>query len=421
MEPSQLKTFKLTAADAANATAIQTAIDRVAAQGGGRVELPEMDVTLDRGIELQSGVELSGQGDKTILRKAPGRVYPLTGYHNYGMCDVPLETVTGLEIGMTVSVEDNLHGGFYGTFGRITWIEGSWVGIDHGVEADYAADETPHLATVYPLIFGHGIRNATVRDLTLDGRQEDQPRPMNGCRGAAVYFAKSRDIEISQVRVSDYHGEGIGYQMCRDVRVLDSQVTAVSGNGIHPGAGSTNCLIRGCRATGNRASGFFFCVRANHITVADCRFDNNDIGVSVGARDCHNLIDKCDIRENRGPGVLFRPDPLPVAAYDCTVRNSTVTSNATEHGDGQIVLLGDAHDVAVTDNRIQGAPSRSRPGVSAAPGAAGLHITGNTFADCHPEIDAPAGALVQAATTVACGYGTARDAAFRHLPPELQT
>lgn len=413
--------LELTVEDAADAAAIQAAIDQVAAQGGGQVALPEMDVTLDRGLELRSGVELSGQGDRTVLHKGPGRVYPLTGYHNYGMCDVPLQTVAGLEVGMTVSVEDNLRAGFYGTFARITWIDGRWVGLDHGIEADYAADEAPHLATVFPLVFGHGIRSAAVRDLTLDGRQADQAKPMNGCRGAAVYFAASRDIEISGVRVWDYHGEGIGYQLCRDVRVLDSVVNGVSGNGIHPGAGSTNCLIRGCTAAGNSGSGFFFCVRANHITVADCRFDNNDSGVSVGARDCHNLIEDCDIRENRGPGVLLRPELEPVAVHNCAVRNCTLAANAAEHGDGQIVVLADAHDVAVTGNRIQGTPSRSGPGVSAAPGTARLHVAGNTFVDCRPEITAPDGALVQVPTTAECGYGTASDTTFRHLPTERRS
>ncbi|HCN08952.1 MAG TPA: hypothetical protein DIT01_13555 [Lentisphaeria bacterium] len=410
-----MKVLKLTVEEATDAAAVQAAIDRVAALGGGRVALPEMTVTLDRGIELRSDVELTGQGKMTVLRKGPGRMYPLSGYHNYGMCDVPLQTVDGLKVGMTVSVEDNLRGGFYGTFARITWIDGCWVGLDHGIEMDYTADQSPVLATVFPLVFGHGIANAAVRDLTLDGRLADQPKPMNGCRGAAVYFARSRDIEISGVQVSDYHGEGIGWQMCRDVRVLDSVVNGSSGNGIHPGAGSTNCLVRGCSAADNRQSGFFFCVRANRITVAGCRFTNNDIGISIGARDCHNLIEDCEITQNRGPGVLLRETPEPIAVHDCEVRNCTVTANATVHGDGQIVVPADAHDIAITANHIQGTPSRPGPGVSADAGTARLHLAGNKFVDCRPEIAAPDGVLVDAAASIECGYGTGADTAYRHL------
>ncbi|MDF1513489.1 MAG: hypothetical protein P1S60_06735, partial [Anaerolineae bacterium] len=100
-----------------SAAMIQDAIDSLG-DAGGRVILPEMDLMVDRGIELRSNVELVGQGDKTVLRKAPGRIYPLSGYHNYGMMDVPLMHTSGLEKGMTVAIRDDRHGGFFETFAR---------------------------------------------------------------------------------------------------------------------------------------------------------------------------------------------------------------------------------------------------------------------------------------------------------------
>ena len=128
---------KLTLDEAGSAAQIQREIDEIAREGG-RLVLPEMELVLDRGLILRSGVELVGQGKKTALRKGPGRIYPLSGYHNYGMCDVPLASAVGLEVGMTVSVHDGrTHGGFYETFATITWIDGDWVGLDHGIEADY--------------------------------------------------------------------------------------------------------------------------------------------------------------------------------------------------------------------------------------------------------------------------------------------
>ena len=59
------------------ATAAQTAIDEVAKSGGGRVVLPAMDLELDRGLALRSGIELCGQGSDTILRKGRGASIPL--------------------------------------------------------------------------------------------------------------------------------------------------------------------------------------------------------------------------------------------------------------------------------------------------------------------------------------------------------
>ena len=63
-----MKVLKLTVEEATDAAAVQAAIDRVAALGGGRVVLPEMTVTLDRGIELRSDVELTGQGRTRFVR-----------------------------------------------------------------------------------------------------------------------------------------------------------------------------------------------------------------------------------------------------------------------------------------------------------------------------------------------------------------
>ena len=157
--------------ECAAAASIQDAIDAVARTGGGRVILPALDLELDRGLELRSGTELVGQGERTVLRKASGRVYSLTGYHNYGMCDVPLVSTAGLAPGMTVSVYDRPRRGFYSTFVRLTWVEPGWVGLDHGIEADYAADQEPVLTTAFPLVFGHGIAAAAVRDLAIVGNK----------------------------------------------------------------------------------------------------------------------------------------------------------------------------------------------------------------------------------------------------------
>jgi hypothetical protein len=269
--------------------------------------LPAMELVLDRGLILRSGVELCGQGEQTVLVKGPGKVYPLSGYHNYGMCDVPLVAAEGLEVGMTVSVHDGRsHGGFMETFATITWIDGDWVGLDHGIEMDYYADKEPCLTTVYPLVFAHYIQDAAVRNMRLEGNRAANEKAMGGCRGGAVYFGNSRGIEIAGIRERDFWGEGLSFQMCRDVKIIDCAFDENTGNGLHPGAGSTNVLFERCAGAGNGRSGFFFCVRANHITVRDCSFRDNALGISLGTRDCYNLIENCRMEGNRGAGVLVR-------------------------------------------------------------------------------------------------------------------
>ncbi|MGY8823056.1 MAG: right-handed parallel beta-helix repeat-containing protein [Candidatus Latescibacterota bacterium] len=404
---------KLSIEEAASAALIQKIIDEVAHKGGGKVVLPAMELVLDRGLTLRSGIELVGQGEGTVLKKGPGRVYPFSGYHNYGMCDAPLESAAGLEVGMTVSLHDGrTHGGFYETFATITWIDGNWVGLDHGIEADYSAEHAPCLTTAYPLVFGHCVKEVALRDMRLEGNRAEQDKHMGGCRGSSVYFARSCSVEVSGVVERDYHGEGMGFQMCRDVKIIDSRFDYNSGNGLHPGAGSTNALFANCQANGNDKAGFFFCVRANNITVTDCTFRENRLGISIGTSDCYNLIEDCTIENNAGAGVLVRQSPEPVEVHSCRVERCRIGGNAREEGRGQIEVTSAAHDLVFVDNEITGSGGA---GIYIEPSASAVFFQDNTVTGCEDEVGGEAQSLVETASTFECGYGQWPETHFRHL------
>jgi hypothetical protein len=411
-------TRSLSAAEAGSARQIQQAIDDLAASGGGRLVLPSMDLTLDRGLALASGIELVGQGDTTVLRKGPGRIYPLSGYHNYGMCDVPLQSVQGLEPGMTVSVHDDNGRGFSETFATITWIDGNWVGLDHGIETDYQADKHPRLTTAYPLIFAHNAQNIAVRDLALEGNRTESEVTMGACRGAAVYFYQSRGIEVTGVRERDYDGEGLGFQICRDVIIRGCTFSGNTGNGLHPGAGSTNALFDDCDSHNNGNCGFFFCVRANHITVTGSRFSNNGTGVSIGTRDCHNLIERCLVENNASAGILVRSSPRPVEVHSCHVRECTLAANAAVQGQGQVEVTSDAHDLIFEANTISGrmGAGDDKPAFFIAPSASRIHLQGNRISDCCADVSADPGTLTDAVPSIECGYASGEEVIYRHLP-----
>ena len=407
---------RLSLAECGSAAAIQVAIDGMGMAGGGKVVLPEMEIVLDRGLILRSGVELCGRGDSTVLVKGPGRIYPLSGYHNYGMCDVPLVSATGLEVGMTVSVHDGRsHGGFMETFATITWIDEDWVGLDHGIEMDYSADEEPCLTTVYPLVFGHDIHDAALRDMRLEGNRAGNEKGMGGCRGGAVYFGNSRGIEISGIRERDFWGEGLSFQMCRDMRIIDCVFAQNTGNGLHPGAGSTNVLFERCKGMDNQRSGFFFCVRANHITVRDCAFRANAIGISIGTRDCHNLIEDCRVEDNRGAGVLVRQTPVPTEVHSCRVQRCRIGGNAFAEGRGQVEITSDARDLVFVDNVIGGGPEATKPGFFIEETARCVYLADNDFITCSAEVVASGDSLAEHRPNIECGYGEWAAAIFRHL------
>ncbi|MGC9522675.1 MAG: right-handed parallel beta-helix repeat-containing protein [Anaerolineae bacterium] len=410
-----MREITLEASQVTSASEIQAAIDALGAEGG-RVVLPALEVELDRGIELRSSVTLVGQGRKTLLRKAPGRVYPLSGYHNYGMLDVPLLHTEGLAPGMTVAIRDDRHGSFFETFARITWIDGTWVGLDRGLHSDYHADAHPVLVTAFPLVFGLGVENVAIRGLTLEGNREAQPAGIGACRGAAVYFLRSRGITVADVVERGFAGEGLGFQMCAQVYIRDCHFTANAGNGFHPGAGSTAATFDRCSAEGNGAAGFFFCVRANHITVRECAFaDNVGPGVSVGKRDSYNLLEQCRIEGNGGPGILFRETRRPVAMESCAIRRCHIAGNARHHGEGQVVVLGDGHDLAFEENTIVGDAQRERSGLFIAPTVRRVWLAQNQIRACFPEIVADPTCLMDHNPVRACGIESVSADDYRHL------
>lgn len=445
--------LKLSAEDATSAAAVQVAIDTVARGGGGEVVLPEIDLLLDRGLQLRSGVTLRGQGPGTILRKGPGRVWPLSGYHNYGMCDVPLHSTAGLCEGMTVSVHDRrTHGGFYETFATIEWVENGWVGLDRGIDADYSASEEPCVTTSYPVVFGHRISDVMLADLHIEGSAATQDKKMGGCRGGAVYFAQSHDIRLHGVTEADYDGEGLSFQMCRNVEIIRCTFDRNTGNGLHPGAGSTNCRFQNCTANGNKMAGFFFCVRATLITVHDCTLAQNAVGVSIGTRDCFNHILGCKMLNNRGAGVLVRPTPAPTEVHsivieDCTIlgngRNSKADNAGMPQDAAQVVLTSDAHDIVLIDNIIErGAAMAASVGLQCGEAVHAVQLQGNKFGDDLATDVAElgdTGAAVHSSQTTPvpflCGYLGSnpqherpssvasispkdRRPLFRHLPPQ---
>jgi hypothetical protein len=406
--------IRLSATEATSASAIQRSIDSLGDEGG-RIVLPEMELILDRGLELRSNVELVGQGRDTLLRKAPGRVYALSGYHNYGMRDVPLEHTEGLKLGMTVAIRDNSHGGFFETLARITWIDGNWVGLDCGLHSDYHADQEPVLVTAFPLVYGLHVQDVALRDLTLDGNREQQPAGIGACRGAAVYFISSRSITVSDVQERGFAGEGLGFQMCRDVQIRRCRFAQNAGNGYHPGAGSTAALFDHCVAEGNDAAGFYFCVRANHITVRDSTFRANRVcGISVGTRDCHNRIADCQMVDNGGPGLLIRNTSRPVEVHSCHISGCRISGNARDSGHAQVDVLGDAHDLLLTGNKIGGSGEHARAGIYLAPSTERIWLEENDFSGCSPAV---IGNATQPATEgrFDCGPDGVQEVHYRHL------
>jgi len=395
-----------------SAEQIQNVINMASEQGGGQIVLPELNLTIDRGLRLYSNITLKGQGDKTILRKAASKTYPLSGYHNYGMMDVPLKFTDGLKPGMTVSIHDDRTGGFAETFAAITWVEDGWVGIDAPLESDYHQDYQPELNTVFPMIYVHNSENVTIKDLLLDGNLGENLVQLGGCRGGCIYFAKSSNITVDNVKQHHFNAEGISFQMCSNVYVRNSEFTSNSSNGMHPGAGSTNVIFENCKGENNNACGFFFCVRANHIDVINCRFSNNNIGISIGERDCFNIIENCKFVDNHNSGIIIRDCNTPIEVHSCLIRNCTFENNGIVDNAPEIQIGKNAHDMIFENNQINLTGS-TRPAVAFHPTAENIYLD-NTDGLI---INSDEKNLIIEKPNFECGYNAKLEPKwFRHLP-----
>jgi hypothetical protein len=169
---------------------------------------------------------------------------------------------------------------------------------------------------------------------------------------------------------------------------------------MHPGAGSTNALFKESSAANNDKSGFYFCVRANHITVKACGFSRNANGISIGTRDCHNRIEQCRIEENVGPGVLVRNAPPPTEVHSCYVADCTLVGNAGVDGQGQVEVSSDAHDLVFAGNRIVQGAGVGNPDMYLETGA-DVTVLKESSAAGQPPFE--------------CGYGDWPEEIFRHL------
>jgi hypothetical protein len=402
--------------DCRTATDIQRAVDVLSASGGV-LHLPEVEVELDRAIELRSGITISGHGPGTVLRSAASRVFPLDGFQVYGMYDVFLTTSEGLKPGMTVSIRDDQYENFFETFARITWIDGNRIGLDQPLASDYGEPgSNPRLTNSFPLIFGSNIQNAAVKKLRLDGNRRYQEEGIGSCRGAALYFIRSSDCRIEEVQESSFPGEGLAFQMCSRMQIEVCSFVDNTGNGFHPGAGSTAAAFRSCVAEDNGRCGFFFCARANHIDVEDCQFrQNQEAGVSVGILDCHNRIITCTMSDNFGPGILFRPEVRPTEVHSCEISACTITGNRGKDIRGQIDIRGEAHDLVFADNRISSAPSVQTAGIAMDPACIRIFLQGNRFEGCAPEVKANPESLTPEKPRITAGWDSAIARHFRHL------
>lgn len=363
--------------------ALQAAVDYVASLGGGIVEIGAGEFLMRDSLHLRSQVTVRGQGAKTILRKAKASSSPLEIDGDYGEEQITLKNPDGFAVGDGVAVWDKNSGGFHTTVARLTGRNGNTFAISLPLNADCMVASRAQAATVFPVISGYHVEGARVEALTIDGNKEENVH-LNGCRGAGIFLYRCPGTVISRCTVRRYNGDGISFQQCNDVQVLECFSEENASLGFHPGSGSQRPLVRDCTARANGEDGLFLCWR-----VKNGLFENNTLqangryGISIGHKDTDNLIRSNKVLGNHEDGVHFRNETEGMAGHRNRVENNLIENNGLKKAAAGIRVRGETRDLVFKGNTIRdtrtGSDRKQTTGIQLDENVGEVQTDGNTI------------------------------------------
>jgi len=336
--------------------AIQKAIDRVAAAGGGTVLIKAATYTLANSVRLASHLALIGEGTgKTILKRAAGVRSRLKLDADYGEFIATVEDASRFAPGMGVVVVDKLsRSGWTPSVRTITGIEGSTLHFDRFLHMDYAVENDGQVFNTFPLVAGYEVEDVRVGRLTADGSRASS-EPLDGCQAGAIYFFHSRKIEIRNVVAHNYPGDGISTQFVEDPVIENCEAYGNALLGIHLGTGALRGVVRYNRAHDNGEDGIYLCWRVQRGRFEENQsWSNGRDGISIGHKDTDNLFLKNVASANARAGIYFRDEPEINAGHRNTLRENTLEDNGRPGAPGYGVRIeGATRHITLESNIIR--------------------------------------------------------------------
>lgn len=334
-------------------THIQAAVDRAAALGGGEVTLSAGTFAMRDALHLRTRVTVRGQGNTTILRKAPMKAARIQTFQGFGHTDLVVDSPEVFSLGDGIVVGDDKAHGFYQTTATLVGREGnSWL-LNRPYAHDYHINDNGFAKTLFPLISAVDVSDAIVSDMALDGNVGENDY-LNGCRGGAFFAHRTDRILAERLHVLAFNGEGFSFQTCEELTLAHCTAMHCTGNGFHPGSGSLHFHIHHCHAHHNQACGLFYCLHVRHGVLEDSVFEENGKqGIWVGSRDCDQANRRLTLRRNGLAGIEFVDAP----ALECPHRNRfedcLLEANCQTGGTAEIVLNGCSDGTRLLNNTIR--------------------------------------------------------------------
>lgn len=336
--------------------AIQKAIDRVAATGGGTVLIKAGAYTLANSVRLASGITLRGEGpEKTILKKAPAVRSKLKLDADYAEMKATVKDVQGFASGMGVTLLDKVNPrGWTPSVRTIVRIDGQTLYFDRFLQMDYSVENAGEVFNTFPLIAGYDVHDVRIEDLTVDGTRAGSG-VLDGCQTGAIYFFHSQRMTIRNCVARDYPGDGISTQFVEDPVVENCEVFGNANLGIHLGTGAERGKVRFNRVHDNGQDGLYLCWRVQHsVYEGNKSWNNGDNGISLGHKDTDNLFIKNTVSRNARAGIYFRDDTEANAAHRNTFEENVIEDNGRPGAPGYGVRIeGVTHNLKFVSNTIR--------------------------------------------------------------------
>lgn len=371
---------------------LQAGLDYLAALGGGTLHIAPGRYSLRNALMLRSGVRVVGAPGKTILVMGPGGRIPLRKDAQKGDKQVTLAHSTGLRPGDGVILQDKKGHGFEVTTATLVRrLEGDTWQLSQPLEEDYLLQRSAALRVAYSGIAGHGIHDAEVEGLTVEGNfLLKDSETLGGCRGGGIYFAHSRNVVVRHCEVRRYNGDAISFQKnCTNLHFEKCLVEDNANVGFHPGSGSHHCVVKDNVMRNNGYVGLFVCVGVKHVRfLGNSITGNKGCGISIGYDDSDNLFEHNRVVDNAEMAVLFRRDSLEHGAHrnvfvknifsdNLQPRPAKSNSRPEAAGKASVVIEGLHHDLVFRDNVFQFTKPHAGPAILFDQGNRNLQVENN--------------------------------------------
>jgi hypothetical protein len=363
---------------------IQAAIDQAAAVGGGIINILPGRYILKDSLHLSSNVTLRGHGSETVLWKPPSISSSVIHNNGYGLFAVAVTEPEKYAIGDGVHITDDRAGGFTDAVATVCWIRGNEIGLTRSLNHDIAGAANGRVTTVYPMISGYDLENAVVENLVIDGNAE-QNAYLNGCRGGGIFLLRTDNVQLRNVTVKNYNGDGISFQQCTNTLVESCSCINNTGCGLHPGSGSVGFVFRDSKSIGNGKDGIYYCLRVSYSLCEDCLIEGNgQDGLSIGHRDTDAIIRKNRIASNGRHGIFVRNDLYNQSGHRTLVENNVFQDNNRAVGDSDIFFTSGVADMHIVHNSFQSAGHilREKTAITVAAPPERIVVCGNETVNC---------------------------------------